>query len=169
MHKQKIEEDSIVYKKLSKALGHYDYEETLFCGELTYIVKKEDLFAILRFLHDDDGLRLTYLSDLSGVDYLPRVPRFEVVYHLYSITHKFSLRVKVRVDDGESVPSVTPIWKGADWPERECYDMYGITFDDHPDFRRIYMPDDWEGFPMRKDYPLKGYKDEYNPFGEEKK
>ncbi len=169
MHKQKIEEDSIVYKKLSKALGHYDYEEALFRGELTYIVKKEDLFSILRFLHDDDGLRLTYLSDLSGVDYLPREPRFEIVYHLYSITHKFSLRVKVKIADGESVPSVTSIWNGADWPERECYDMFGVTFDNHPDFRRIYLADDWEGFPMRKDYPLKGYKDEYNPFGEEKK
>ena len=116
MHKQKIEEDSIIYKKLSKALGRYDYEETLFCGELTYIVKKEDLFTILRFLRDDDGLRLTYLSDLSGVDYLPREPRFEVVYHMYSIVHKFSLRVKVKVADGEPVPSVTSLWRARTGP-----------------------------------------------------
>ena len=93
---------------------------------------------------------------------------FEVVYHLYSIPNKYRLRIKVRVREDEKVPSVTSVWRSADFAERETFDMFGIVFDGHPNLKRIYMPLDWEGFPLRKDYPLTGFKDEYNPFGVEK-
>ncbi|HHL40542.1 MAG TPA: NADH-quinone oxidoreductase subunit C [Deltaproteobacteria bacterium] len=137
-------------------------------GEVTHVVGKEGLIELCRFLRSDVELRMNFLSDVLGVDHRPRKPRFDVVYHLYSIPRKLRLRLKVRVDEGESVPSVTCLWKGADWAERETYDMFGIRFDGHPDLKRIYLPHDWEGYPLRKDYPLRGYKDRYNPFGVEK-
>lgn len=143
-------------------------ETTIFRGEVTHVVKKLALKGICGFLKTDPDLRMNYLVDVLGVDYAPRSPRFEVVYHMYSVSRKLRLRLKVRVEDGESVPSVSSIWKAAGWPERETYDMFGIVFDGHEDLRRIYLAEDWEGFPLRKDYPLKGYKDRYNPYGEEK-
>ena len=112
---------------------------------------------------------MDFLADVVGVDYGVAPDRFAVVYHFYSIPLKMRARVKVFLDEGDTIESVTSIWGAADWAEREIYDMYGIVFDNHPDLRRIYMPDDWEGHPLRKDYPLKGYKDEYNPNGEEPK
>ncbi|MFZ3072139.1 MAG: NADH-quinone oxidoreductase subunit C, partial [Thermodesulfobacteriota bacterium] len=138
-------------------------------GEITLCVNKSGLLDICRFLKSESDLQINYVADICGVDYHPETPRFEVVYNLVSITRKIRLRLKVRLSDGETIDSVTSMWRGADWPEREAYDMYGIVFDGHPDLKRIYMPKDWEGFPLRKDYPLKGYKDQYNPFGEEKK
>ncbi len=137
-------------------------------GEVTHLVKKETLRAMCEFLKTDAELRMNYLVDVLGVDYAPAIPRFEVVYHLYSIPKRHRLRLKVKADEGEPVPSVIDIWPAADWPERETYDMYGVIFDGHPNLKRIYMAPDWEGYPLRKDYPLRGYKDEYNPFGEEK-
>jgi NADH-quinone oxidoreductase subunit C len=88
------------------------------------------------------------------VDYPERRPRFDVVYNLYSVSKSHRIRLKVRVDDGESVPSVTSVWSTANWHEREVFDMFGIRFDGHPDLRRILMPEDWEGHPLRKDFPL---------------
>ena len=111
---------------------------------------------------------MNYLVDVIGVDHYPETPRFGVVYHIYSISRKLRLRLKVRLNDGETVPSGTSVWPGADWPEREAYDMFGIVFEAHPDLRRIYLAPDWEGYPLRKDYPLRGYKDRYNPFGVDK-
>ena len=137
-------------------------------GEVTHLVKKEALVEICEFLRTDSEFKMNYLVDVLGVDYTPAIPRFEVVYHLYSIPKCHRLRLKVKVDEGESIPSVVDIWPAADWPERETYDMYGIVFDGHPNLIRIYMAPDWEGYPLRKDYPLRGYKDQYNPFGEEK-
>ena len=137
-------------------------------GEVTHLLKKEALLDICVFLKTDADLKMNYLVDVLGVDYAPAVPRFEVVYHLYSIPKRHRLRLKVKLDEGEPVPSVIDIWPAADWPERETYDMYGLIFEGHPNLKRIYMASDWEGFPLRKDYPLRGYKDEYNPFGEEK-
>ena len=137
-------------------------------GEVTHLVKKEALREMCEFLKTDAELKMNYLVDVLGVDYAPAIPRFEVVYHLYSIPKRHRLRLKVKVDEGKPVPSVIDIWPAADWPERETYDMYGVIFEGHPNLKRIYMAPDWEGFPLRKDYPLRGYKDEYNPFGEEK-
>ncbi len=143
-------------------------ETTVFRGDVTHLVTKKSIKSLCSYLMTAEGLHMNYLVDIAGVDYFERVPRFEVVYHLYSTLTKLIICLKVRVNDGEDVPSVTDIWRSANFPEREAYDMFGIIFSGHPDLRRIYLEEGWEGFPLRKDYPLKGYKDEYNPFGEER-
>lgn len=137
-------------------------------GILTFIVSKDRIVDICSFLKHDPELQFNYLTDICGVDYYPRQPRFEVVYHLYSIPFRHRLRLKCRVGEGETVPSVTGVWRTANWHEREAYDMFGIVFDGHPDLRRIYLWEGFEGYPLRKDFPLRGYKDKYNPFGEER-
>ncbi len=143
-------------------------DAAIFRNEATVLVDKNVLRAVCNFLKTDPEMKMNYLVDVLGVDYYPVAPRFEVVYHFYSIPKKHRIRVKVKLSDGETVPTVTDMWSGANWPEREAYDMFGIVFEGHPNLKRIYLADGWEGFPMRKDYPLRGYKDRYNPFGEEK-
>ncbi|HBH60368.1 MAG TPA: NADH-quinone oxidoreductase subunit C [Nitrospiraceae bacterium] len=131
-------------------------------------VNRDRISDICRFLHDDPDIYMDYLVDLCGVDYPDRQYRYEVVYNLYSVKHKHRLMLKALIPaDNPSVDSVVPIWSGANWHEREACDMYGIVFNGHPDLRRILMPDDWEGYPLRKDYPLKGPADnEYKGFEE---
>ena len=104
----------------------------------------------------------TMLLDLGAVDYLGREPRFEVVYHLLKMPNA-RMRLRCGVKDGEHVPTVSDVWKNADWAEREVFDLFGIVFDGHPDLRRIQMPHDWEGYPLRKDYPLRGPARERSP------
>ncbi|MGR3761066.1 NADH-quinone oxidoreductase subunit C [Roseobacteraceae bacterium NS-SX3] len=128
-------------------------------------VAPEDLVELCRFLRDDRALQFNFLSDICGVDLFPGSPRFMLVYHLVSIPNHWRLRIKCRLSDPPAAPTVTPVWTTANWHEREAYDMYGITFDGHPDLRRIYMWEEYEGFPMRRDFPLRGYKDDYNPLG----
>lgn len=145
-------------------------EETLdireFRGQVSVTLKKDRILDILRYLHDDPAIFLDYLVDVCGVDYLgKKEKRFEVVYHLYSIKHRHQIRVKAEVPaDDTSIDSVVPIWAGANWHEREAYDLFGITFKGHPDLRRVLMPEDWEGHPLRKDYPLKGPDKEWPGF-----
>lgn len=160
--------DSILIKNIKTRFGPSILDTIIFRDEVTHLVKKDSLIEICNFLKDDPALQFNFLSDIAGADYFPKKPRFEVIYHLYSIPKKHRLRLKVTIGADETVPSVTSIWKSADWAEREAYDMFGIDFEGHPNLKRIYMPEEWEGFPLRKDYPLKGYKDRYNPFGEEK-
>jgi len=160
--------ESILIDNLKQRFEDEIIATSLFKDEVTHLVSKPALVSICGFLKTDPALQMNYLVDVIGVDYSPASPRFEVVYHLYSIPQRHRIRLKVKVEEGESLPSVTAIWPAADFPEREAYDMYGIFFDNHPNLKRIYMPHDWEGFPLRKDYPLRGYKDQYNPFGEEK-
>jgi NADH-quinone oxidoreductase subunit C len=126
----------------------------------TIAVASADLVAVCEALRDAPELRFAFLADVVAVDYHPRQPRFEIVYLLVSPgvagfgdTPK-RLRLKVRVAEHEHVPSVSSVWMSANWGEREVYDFFGIHFDGHPDLRRILMPEDWEGFPMRKDYPV---------------
>ncbi len=128
-----------------------------FRDQVSVIVKKDRIKEIMKYLHSTPELYFDLLTDLCGVDYLgKKEPRFEVVYHLYSIKHRHMIRIKAEVTDDEcSIDSVVDIWAGADWHERECFDLYGIAFNGHPDLRRILMPEDWEGHPLRKDYPLK--------------
>ena len=128
-----------------------------FRGDTTLHLRPGDILAVCRFLHGDPEMAFDYLTDLCGVDYYPREPRFQVVYHLCSMKTKLRLRLKVSLP-GESpgVSSVVPVWKAADWMEREAFDMYGITFHGHPDLRRILLTPEWEGHPLRKDYPLRG-------------
>jgi NADH-quinone oxidoreductase subunit C len=125
-----------------------------FRNETTLLVRPGDIIRICRHLKEDPGLLYDFLSDLTAVDRLGDHPRFEVVYHLYSLQYKGRIRLKVQVREGEAVPSVTSVWATANWHEREVFDMFGIRFEGHPDLRRLLMPEEWEGFPLRKDYPV---------------
>ncbi len=131
-------------------------DEVDFRGDLTVVVSLEKLHDIMLYLHDDAALHYDHLSDVVAIDRLPREPRFEVVYVLHSMDDFRRLLVKVMVPLDVEVASVTDIWKSADWPEREVYDLMGISFAGHPDLRRILMWDDFDGHPLRKDFPLKG-------------
>ena len=133
-----------------------------FRDETTIHVKREQWRTICLFLKDEPRVQLNFLSDLTAVDMLRlrENPRFDVVAQLYSLPNRTRLRLKTGVDDGEPVPSLVPIWNGANWLERECYDMFGITFEGHPNMKRMLLPDDWdEGHPLRKDYPLRGWRE----------
>ena len=125
----------------------------------TLVLPADRLVEVCTFLRDDPGLAFSMLSWVGGVDLLPRDPRFEVVYHLLSITHNVRITLKVQVPEaGARVPSVCGVWPTANWHERETFDFYGIRFEGHPDLTRILLPDDWEGWPLRKDSPL-GYQE----------
>jgi NADH-quinone oxidoreductase subunit C len=125
-----------------------------FRGDATAIVPREKLVEASRFLRDDPELRFDMLLDVTAVDYLGRVPRFEVVYHLYSLPLNHRIRIKVPLEESDPrLPSLVPIWAGADWLERETWDLYGIVFEGHPDLRRIYLYEEFHGHPLRKDYP----------------
>jgi NADH-quinone oxidoreductase subunit C len=126
-------------------------------GELTITVRPEAIVPFLRFLHDDARLAFVSLIDVCGVDWPQRSLRFDVVYHLLSPRKNKRIRVKVMTDEDTPVPSVTPVFPGADWFERETYDFYGILFTGHPDLRRILTDYGFDGYPLRKDFPLTGY------------
>ena len=146
--------DSEVLDRLNREFPDSIPESGEFRGELTVVVKREDIVTICRFLRDDPELSFNFLSDLTAVDRSGREPRFDVIYHLYSLDKNHRVRLKVRAGENETVPSVTSVWSNANWFEREVFDLFGIGFDGHPDLRRILMPDDWVGHPLRKDFPL---------------
>jgi NADH-quinone oxidoreductase subunit C len=128
-----------------------------FRGTLSLYIKREAIVDVARFLRDDPELSYNFLENLCAVDYLGRDPRFEVVYHLLS--HKNHHRVALKIglpENDPTAPTLTPLWATANWQERETYDMFGIRFTGHPGLYRILMPDDWEGYPQRKDVPLGG-------------
>jgi len=129
-----------------------------FRGDTSVWIRKEDILEVGRFLKEEPELAFDFLTLATAVDYFPKEPRFEMVYHLYSMQHNTRLILKVRLPSEEPmVESVTPLWSTANWHEREAFDLMGIRFENHPDLSRILMPDDWEGHPLRKDYPLKGF------------
>jgi NADH-quinone oxidoreductase subunit C len=130
--------------------------------ELTLYVTKEHIRSVARTMRDDPALRFELLANLSGVDYIGSVNRFHVVYNLTSMTYRRQVRLETSASlDDPHVPSVTAVYPGADWQERETYDMFGVIFDGHPALTRILMPDDWDGYPQRKDYPLGGIPVQY--------
>ncbi|GEL16357.1 NADH-quinone oxidoreductase subunit C [Pseudonocardia asaccharolytica] len=132
-------------------------------GEITFYVQRERIRDVCRTLRDEETLRFELCSSVSGVDYGEDVPqRLHVTYHLLSMTYRRRIRLEVAVDvDDPHVPSVVEVYPTADWQERETWDMFGVIFDDHPALTRILMPDDWDGHPQRKDYPLGGIPVEY--------
>jgi len=131
-------------------------------GEITFHVEKARIAEVCKVLRDDPALRFELCSSVSGVDYVDQVERLHVCYHLTSMTYRRRVRLEVATTaEDPHVPSVTAVYPTADWQERETYDMYGVVFDGHPALTRILMPDDWEGFPQRKDYPLGGVPVEY--------
>jgi NADH-quinone oxidoreductase subunit C len=126
-------------------------------GESYLHVEPSRLLELARFLKEEQPWQFTFLANLSPVDWLTRTPRFEVVYHLRSLLFNYRVGIKVDVPDQTlALPSLTGVWRAADWLEREAYDLFGIRFEGHPDLRRIMMPDDWEGHPYRRDFPLAG-------------
>ncbi|HKR10867.1 MAG TPA: NADH-quinone oxidoreductase subunit C [Pyrinomonadaceae bacterium] len=128
-------------------------------GEITVVVPREHLAAACTFLKTSPETKFDFLSDVCGADRGPEEePRFEVNYHLFSTSIYHRLRVKVVLNEEDThVPTVTGIWKTANWHERETYDLFGVIFDGHPDLRRILLPEDWQGHALRKDFPLRGY------------
>jgi len=141
-------------KKLKERLGEAVLEASEFLGQLSIAIAPERIVEACTVLRDDEDTRFNYLSDLTCVHYPDnRSAPFQVVYNLYSISK--NERVRLNVDtNGEGVESVTSIWPSADWMEREVYDLFGVSFHNHPDLRRILLPPDWDGHPLRKDYPL---------------
>ena len=143
-------------KKLQEKFQASILEVKTFRNEVTVTVQKKDILEICKYLHSDPDLQYHMLTDLCGLDLFPETPRFEVVYLLNSIKNNQRLRLKARVGGGESISSVESIWKVANWYEREAYDLLGITFENHPDLRRIMLWDGYEGHPLRKDFPVEG-------------
>lgn len=127
--------------------------------EMTIHVDRGSIREACVLLRDDPACPFNFLSDLTCVDWYPQEPRFEVVYHLLSIARKERVRLKVRLAGSDpAVESVTSLWPGANFFEREVYDLFGVRFNGHPYLRRLLMPEDWEGHPLRKDYPVEGYR-----------
>ncbi len=132
--------------------------------ELTVWIKRGFIRDALAFLRDDAETRFNYLSDITGVDWYPNEPRFEVVYHLLSLPNKADpakrrVRLKVKLDGNDArIDSAMPVFPNANFYEREVFDLFGVHFEGHPYLRRIMMPEDWEGHPLRKDYPVEGYR-----------
>ena len=148
---------SSIIDTLTPVVGGASYEAAPSVDFATIFVPASHLVPTALALRDTPSLRFNVLLEVTAVDYLPREPRFEVVYHLLSVAHRQRLRMKVRVATNEVegiVPSVQSVWPGAGWPEREVWDMFGIVFAGHGDLRRLLMPEDWEGHPARKDYPV---------------
>jgi NADH-quinone oxidoreductase subunit C len=120
-------------------------------------LKKESAIEILAYIKNTTGFEYDFLSDITATDESPDTERFHVVYQLFSHVNFCRIRIKVKLRDGEEMPTLINVWAGANWAEREIWDMFGVKFSGHPDLRRILMDDRWVGHPLRKDYPLRGY------------
>ncbi len=146
---------SPVIARITEQFGASVYETHSFRGDDTALVLRESVIDVLAFLKQDPDMDFAFLMDLTAVDYLGREPRFEVVYHLYSFSKNLRVRVKTGVPEADPVvATASTVWKGANWFEREIFDMYGIRFEGHPDLRRILLYEEFEGHPLRKDYPI---------------
>ena len=152
-------EEITIGNRLKKKLPEAVIDGKTFRGELTININKDYIQEVAGFLYQDNESAFDYLSDLCGVDLsrLDSSNNFEVVYHLYSLKLNHRVRLKAKIPaSNPSIKTVTNVWKTADWHEREAYDMFGIIFEGHPNLERILTPDGFEGYPLRKDYPLKG-------------
>jgi len=148
---------AVIIDKLKARFGEQTIDVSEFRSELTIVVPKDRIVEICRFLKEDPDLNFDLLADVCGIDMNTPVKRFGVIYNLYSLTTKYRLRLKIFTEEEEpKVPTVTSVWGTANWHERETFDMFGIVFEGHPDLRRVYMPEDFEYHPLRKDFPLMG-------------
>ena len=144
----------MLIEKLKERLGDAIVAAESARGEETIVIGRDSVPEVMRRLRDEADFAFDFLADLTAVDWLTRTPRFDVVYQLRSLSRGTALRVKAGIDGAEPwAHSVAGLWKAADWFERECFDMFGIRFEGHPDLRRILMYDSFEGYPLRKDYP----------------
>ena len=152
-----MEIKELVPQKLKEQFNEIDFEVSEYLDELTIKLPKEQIVKVCQFLKDDADLEFLLCQDITAIDWAKRKNRFTVVYHIYSFKNNFRLRLKADVDESDcAIDTVSSVWKGANWQERETYDMYGINFNNHPDLRRMYMPEDFEHHPLRKDFPLMG-------------
>jgi NADH-quinone oxidoreductase subunit C len=149
----------LIPQKLQEKFPQVQFEFVDYRGDLSVKFDKEYITEICRYLKEDSELEFRLCEDVTAIDWAERKNRFMVVYHIFSLKHNLRLRLKVPLPGDESnwnIESVTSIWKTANWLERETYDMFGIIFNNHPDLRRMYMPEDFQYHPLRKDYPLMG-------------
>lgn len=147
----------LVLERLRARFGDRLISTSSFRGDEEAVVAPGDWLEVATFLRDDPECAMDHFVDLTAVDYPerePELPRFDVVLLLRSLAKKHRIRLKVRVREGEGVPTLIGVWKGADWTERECWDMFGVKFDGHPDLRRILLYEEFQGHPLRKDYPI---------------
>ncbi|MGE0883591.1 MAG: NADH-quinone oxidoreductase subunit C [Blastocatellales bacterium] len=154
-HSQRYADASLIRNKFADTI-----EEIIEAiGEVTIVARREGLVELMSYLRDEPSLKFNYLSDIGGVDLGEFAsPRFAVAYQLYSLEHNHRLRVKVFLEeDDAALPTMWNLWKASNWLEREIFDMFGVNFEGHPDLRRILMPADYEGYPLRKDFPIKGF------------
>jgi NADH-quinone oxidoreductase subunit C len=157
LHVPRTASDEGVIEAAKAALGDSIVEVKSHVGEITLTVKRDEIANVLKVLRNTSGLEYQQLMEIAGVDYPDRAERFEVVYHLLSLTRNRRIRVKVATDEATPVPSVTGLWPVAGWLEREVFDMYGVTFAGNADLRRILTDYGFEGYPQRKDFPLTGH------------
>jgi NADH-quinone oxidoreductase subunit C len=152
-----MEFKELILQKLKEKFPQVNFVESEYRGELTVTLPKENIVDVCSFIKTDTDLEFVYCEDITAVDWAKRTNRFTVVYHIFSMKHNFRICLKTDVDEKDCViDSVSSVWKAANWQERETYDMYGIKFNNHPDLRRMYMPEDFEYHPLRKDFPLMG-------------
>ncbi len=149
-----------VIKRVEERFATALIDSRVFRDEVTLVVEKDAIVEVMRFLRED--LAFDMLTDLCGMDYFPNRPRFAVVYHLYSVKRNDRVRVRASVEEGETIPTVESVWKGANWYEREAFDMLGIAFENHSNLKRILLWDEFDGHPLRKDFPTEG-RDFENP------
>ena len=157
LHVPRTASDEGVIDAAKAAVGDALLDVKQLVGEITLVVKREEIANVLKQLRDSPGLEYQQLMEIAGVDYPDRPERFEVAYHLLSLTKNRRIRVKISTDEATPVPTVTHLWPVAGWLEREVFDMYGVTFAGNPDLRRILTDYGFEGYPQRKDFPLTGH------------
>jgi NADH-quinone oxidoreductase subunit C len=152
-----MEFKELIPQKIKENLRAANFKQSEYRGELALYFNKKDIVETCKFLKSDPDLEFLLCEDITAIDWAKRKNRFTVVYHIFSLKNKFRLRLKTDVDEEDlSIDTVSSVWKTANWQEREVYDMYGITFNNHPDLRRMYMPEEFEYYPLRKDFPLMG-------------
>ncbi|MEW6506851.1 MAG: NADH-quinone oxidoreductase subunit C [Bacteroidota bacterium] len=147
----------LLAEKLKKNFGDNIQEISDFRNDLSITVNSKIIVDVAKFIKEDSELEFVMCKDVTAIDWASRKNRFTVVYHVYSFKNNFTLRIKSNItDDNPTIDSVTPVWASADWYERETYDMYGIIFKNHPDLRRMYMPEGFQYYPLRKEFPVLG-------------
>lgn len=148
-------DNATVKARITERFGAAVLNTSEYRGDLAFTLRPDAVLQVAQFLRDEPDLQYIYLSSITGVDYLGREPRFEIVYHLRTFVHRHLVVLKVGADEADPrVLSLVPLWPTANYQEREIFDMFGVQFDGHPDLQRILMPEDWDGHPQRKDEPL---------------
>jgi NADH-quinone oxidoreductase subunit C len=150
-----MEFKELIIEKVKSLFGDSLQAVEEFRGDLSLTFDSSKIVELAHLLNDDPELQFEICKDVTAIDWATRKNRFTIVYHVYSLKNNFLLRIKANIDS-EEIDSVTEVWRASDWYERETYDMYGINFKNHPDLRRVYMPEEFEYYPLRKEFPLMG-------------